>query len=66
MNIKQIILFVFLTILLIALSYGLLDVIDRHFSYKLIIILGLLVIADIVTMTSVFRQHIKSSGHRES
>jgi hypothetical protein len=26
----------------------------------------LLVIADIVTMTSVFRQHIKSSGHRES
>ena len=66
MNIKQIILFVFLTILLIVLSYGLLDVIDRHFSYKLIITLGLLVIADIVTMTSVFRQHIKSSNHRGS
>ena len=66
MNIKQIILFVFLTILLIVLSYGLLDVIDRHFSYKLIITLGLLVIADIIMMTGVFRQHIKSSGHRES
>jgi hypothetical protein len=26
----------------------------------------LLVIADIVMMTGVFRQHIKSSGHRES
>lgn len=66
MNIKQIILFVFLTILLIILSYGLLDVIDRHFSYKLIITLSLLVIADIVMMTSVFRQHIKSSNRHES
>ena len=62
---KQIILFIVLTILLIILSYGLLDVIDRHFSYKLIAVLGLLVIADIVLMTGVFRQNLKSSNHRE-
>lgn len=65
MTIKQIIFFVVLTILLIVFSYGLLDVIDKHFSYKLIALLSLLVIADIVTMTGVFRQHIKSSNHRE-
>jgi hypothetical protein len=54
MNIKQIILFILLTAILIVLSYSLLDMIDRHRGFPIIILLALVLLADIAAMATVF------------
>lgn len=62
MNIKQIILFILLTGILIVLSYSLLDMIDRHRRAPAIILLALVMLADIAAMAGIFFRILKSSA----
>jgi len=61
MSLKQIILFIFLTLVLIVLSYELLDTIERHLGYILIIFLSSLIVGDILLMSRFFFRIMKSS-----
>ncbi|MFT3750604.1 MAG: hypothetical protein QM768_19995 [Agriterribacter sp.] len=65
MNLKQIIIFVFLTTLLIAFMYGLLDAIDNHKGIFRSLLLGLMVIVNIAFITGYFLRFMKSPNHRE-
>lgn len=58
MHLKYIILFLILTLLLIVLAYFLLDVIDRHGSYPLIIFFGLVILGDIAAMAGILKNKI--------
>lgn len=61
MNLKQIILFIFFTLVLIVLSYELLDTIERHLGYILIILLSGLIVTDILLMSKFFFRIMKST-----
>lgn len=60
MNNKQIILFILLTVILIVLSYSLLDMIDRHRGIPLIILLALVMLVDIAAMARIFFVNLKN------
>jgi hypothetical protein len=62
MNTKQIILFILLTGILIVLSYSLLDMIDRHRSFTLIILIAAVVLADIAAMARIFFRFMRTSA----
>ena len=62
MNIKQIILFILLTGILIVLSYSLLDMIDRHRRFPVIILLALVLLVDIAAMAGIFFRIMRSSA----
>ena len=61
MNLRQTILFIFLTIILIASSYLLLELIDRHSAVYAIVLLLLLVIGDIAALGGFFIRYMKSN-----
>lgn len=54
MNSKLVISFVALTIVLVLLSWALLDIIDKHLGIWLAISVALMVVADILLMCIVF------------
>lgn len=62
MNIKQIILFILLTGILIVLSYSLLDMIDRHRRIPVIILLALVLLVDIAAMANIFFRFMRTSA----
>ncbi len=66
MKIKQIIIFILLTIILVICSYIVLDIIDSHSSYFSAIAAGIIIIADIALMGNIFLRFMKSSNsHRQ-
>ena len=66
MKIKQIIIFILLTIVLVVCSYIVLDILDSYSNYFPAIAAGIIVIADIALMGSIFLRFMKSSNsHRQ-
>ena len=62
MKIKQIIIFILLTIVLVVCSYIVLDILDSHSNYFPAIAAGIIVIADIALMGSIFLRFMNSSN----
>ena len=62
MSIRHIILFIFLTTLLIVLAYALLEMIDRHSGVLAIVSLAMMIVADIFLMKGFFIRYMKSDG----
>lgn len=60
MNIRQIILIIFLTIILILSTYGLLEGIERHFSLSVMIILVFIMLSDVAMMASTYFRYLKT------
>ena len=62
MKLKQIIVVVLLTLLLVINFYLLLEVIDRHLGILLIIILSLTAVSDIIVLARFYFRFMNTSG----
>ncbi|CAN5734567.1 hypothetical protein BH11BAC3_BH11BAC3_06510 [soil metagenome] len=60
MKIRQVILFLVLTIMLIALSYVLLEFMDKHISLILVLAMVVALIIDLAAMITIFFKYMKS------
>lgn len=60
MSIKQIILIIFLTIILILSTYGLLEGIERHFNLSVMIALVFIMLSDVAMMASTYFRYLKT------
>ncbi|MEO6231675.1 MAG: hypothetical protein ABJB11_04725 [Ferruginibacter sp.] len=60
MKIRQIILFLVLTIVLIALSYVLLEFMDKHISLIIVLVMVVALIIDLAAMIAIFFKYMKS------
>jgi hypothetical protein len=63
---KYIILFVLLTAVLVVFSYFLFDLIDRHYGFPLILVLGVVIVADVAAMAGILFRFTRPSHKNNS